>query len=62
MEAFECLGPHKRAGEIMQVVRCYNDPMVLADVSSGLEDAMTGLDIREGDDNWVGQFVAGVSY
>lgn len=62
MEAFECLCPHKRAGEIMQAVRCYNDPMVLADMSSGLEGAMTGLDIREGDDNWVGQFVAGVSY
>ncbi|KAL0463878.1 UNVERIFIED_CONTAM: Pyridoxal 5'-phosphate synthase-like subunit PDX1.2 [Sesamum latifolium] len=46
-EVFDCLDPYKRVRAIVQAVRNYNDPLELAEASSGLEDAMAGLDLNE---------------
>lgn len=43
----------------MQAVRNYNDPVILAKTSSGLEDAMAGLKLSE---NGVERFGTGGSY
>lgn len=58
-EVFDCDDPYKRVRAIVQAVRNYNDPMELAQASSGLEHAMAGLDL---DENRVERFGAGDSY
>ncbi|KAG8388337.1 hypothetical protein BUALT_Bualt02G0115200 [Buddleja alternifolia] len=58
-EVFDCLDPYKKVRAIVQAVRNYNDPLELAQVSSGLEDAMGGLNLSE---NRVERFGAGASY
>nr|GMC74884.1 pyridoxal 5'-phosphate synthase-like subunit PDX1.2 [Ipomoea batatas]GMC77538.1 pyridoxal 5'-phosphate synthase-like subunit PDX1.2 [Ipomoea batatas]GMC78206.1 pyridoxal 5'-phosphate synthase-like subunit PDX1.2 [Ipomoea batatas] len=51
-EVFNCSDPYKKVWAIVQAVRNYNDPHVLAKASSGLEDAMAGLNIvRAGSGN-----------
>ncbi|KAL0429839.1 UNVERIFIED_CONTAM: Pyridoxal 5'-phosphate synthase-like subunit PDX1.2 [Sesamum radiatum] len=46
-EVFDCVDPYKRVRAIVQAVRNYNDPLELAEASSGLEDAMAGLNLNE---------------
>ncbi|XP_057772782.1 pyridoxal 5'-phosphate synthase-like subunit PDX1.2 [Salvia miltiorrhiza] len=59
LEVFDCDDPYKRVRAIVQAVRNYNDPMELAQASSGLEHAMAGLDL---DENSVERFGAGDAY
>ncbi|KAL8522390.1 hypothetical protein ACS0TY_012507 [Phlomoides rotata] len=58
-EIFDSVDPYKRVRAIVQAVRNYNDPLELAQVSSGLEDAVAGLNINE---NRVERFGAGDAY
>ncbi|XAR50636.1 Pyridoxal 5'-phosphate synthase (glutamine hydrolyzing) [Bertholletia excelsa] len=58
-EIFNCSDPYKRVRAIVQAVRNYNDPHVLAEMSCGLDEAMLGLNLSE---NSVEQFGAGGSY
>lgn len=44
---FKSLDPSSRARAIVQATTHYKDPKVLAEVSSGLGDAMVGIDVRE---------------
>jgi pyridoxal 5'-phosphate synthase pdxS subunit len=44
---FKSADPARRARAIVDSVRYYDDPQKLADVSAGLGDAMTGLDVRQ---------------
>lgn len=44
---FKSGDPAKRARAIVQAVTHYNNPAVLAEVSSGLGEAMVGIDVRE---------------
>ncbi|KAL3840895.1 hypothetical protein ACJIZ3_025486 [Penstemon smallii] len=44
-EVFDCLDPYKKVRAIVQAVRNYNDPLVLAEASSGLEDAVARLNL-----------------
>src|SRR5437868_12456753 len=44
---FKSADPARRARAIVDAVRYYDDPQKLADVSAGLGDAMTGLDVRQ---------------
>ncbi|XP_021910880.1 pyridoxal 5'-phosphate synthase-like subunit PDX1.2 [Carica papaya] len=46
-EVFNCPDPYKRVQGIVQAVRHYNDPHVLVEMSSGLENAMAGLNLSE---------------
>ncbi|KAA8541806.1 hypothetical protein F0562_022958 [Nyssa sinensis] len=46
-EIFNCSDPYKQVRAIVQAVRNYNDPHVLAETSCGLHDAMSGLDLGE---------------
>ncbi|KAG6384197.1 hypothetical protein SASPL_156001 [Salvia splendens] len=46
-EVFDCDDPYKRVRSIVQAVRNYNDPMELAQASSGLDHAMAGLNLDE---------------
>lgn len=46
-EIFNCSDPYKRVQGIVQAVRHYNDPHVLVEISSGLDDAMAGLNLNE---------------
>ncbi|CAI0423032.1 unnamed protein product [Linum tenue] len=46
-EVFDCDDPYKRVRGIMQAVRHYNDPQVLVESSSGLEDSMAELNLNE---------------
>ncbi|KAK6914889.1 PdxS/SNZ N-terminal domain [Dillenia turbinata] len=46
-DVFDCSDPYMRVRGIVQAVRHYNDPIVLAEASSGLEDAMAALDLSE---------------
>ncbi|KAL7152475.1 hypothetical protein ABFS83_04G099600 [Erythranthe nasuta] len=46
-EVFDCLDPYKKVRAIVQAVRNYNDPLELAQASSGLEEAMAGLNVDE---------------
>ncbi|KAM7480450.1 hypothetical protein LguiA_028663 [Lonicera macranthoides] len=45
-EIFNCLDPYKRVRAIVQAVRNYNDPDVMAEACSGLDDAMGRLNLR----------------
>ncbi|CAK9161476.1 unnamed protein product [Ilex paraguariensis] len=47
LEIFKSSDPYKRVHAIVQAVRNYNDPHVLAEISSGLEYAMAGLNLSE---------------
>lgn len=51
--------PYKRVSAIVEAVRNYNDPAVLAEASTGLDEAMSGLNLG---DNRVEQFDAGGNY
>jgi len=44
---FKSSDPAKRAAAIVKAVTWWQDPQVLAEVSSGLGEAMPGLDLRE---------------
>src|SRR5206468_3437300 len=44
---FKSADPKTRARAIVDAVRYYDDPQKLAEVSTGLGDAMTGLDVRQ---------------
>jgi len=44
---FKSADPARRARAIVDSVRYYDDPQKLAEVSAGLGDAMTGLDVRQ---------------
>ncbi|XP_058179332.1 pyridoxal 5'-phosphate synthase-like subunit PDX1.2 [Rhododendron vialii] len=44
-EVFRCSDPYKRARAIVEAVRNYNDPHVLAETSCGLEEDMAGLNL-----------------
>lgn len=46
-EVFDCSDPIKRVRGIVQAVRHYNDPQVLVESCSGLEDAMAGMNLSE---------------
>ncbi|KAL3618317.1 Pyridoxal 5'-phosphate synthase-like subunit PDX1.2 [Castilleja foliolosa] len=61
-EVFDCSDPYKRVRAIVQAVRNYNDPLVLAQASSGLdlEESMPGLSLS--DDRRVENFGAGGAY
>ena len=52
-EIFDCLDPYECVRAIVQAVRNYSDPRVLAEVSCGLDEAMSGLNLGE---NRVEQF------
>ncbi|KAG6390730.1 hypothetical protein SASPL_148475 [Salvia splendens] len=58
-EVFDCDDPYKRIRAIVQAVRNYNDPMELAQASSGLDHAMAGLNL---DDNRFQMFGSGDAY
>lgn len=58
-EVFDCEDPYKKVRSIVQAIRNYNDPMELAQASSGLEHAMAGLNL---DENRVERFGAGNAY
>ncbi|KAI5650535.1 hypothetical protein M9H77_36540 [Catharanthus roseus] len=58
-DVFNCPDPYKKLRAIVQAVRNYNDPIVLAETSSGLDDAMAGLNLSE---NRVERFGTGGSY
>ncbi|KAG5591360.1 hypothetical protein H5410_041874 [Solanum commersonii] len=42
-DIFNCSDPYKKVTAIVQAVRNYNDPHILAAASNGLEEAMSGL-------------------
>lgn len=44
-EVFRCSDPYKRVRAIVEAVRNYNDPHVLAEMSCGLEEDMAGLNL-----------------
>ena len=44
---FKSSDPEKRAGAIVQATTHYSDPKIVADVSAGLGEAMTGIAIEE---------------
>ena len=44
---FKSIDPSSRARAIVQATTHYKDPKVLAEVSSGLGEAMVGIDVRE---------------
>ncbi|KAM6567207.1 hypothetical protein CsatA_026335 [Cannabis sativa] len=46
-EIFNSSDPYKRVRGITQAVRHYNDPHVLVETSTGLADAMAGLNLNE---------------
>lgn len=46
-EVFDGPDPFNRVRAIVDAVRNYNDPVVLAEASSGLSDAMAGLNIND---------------
>lgn len=46
-DVFDCPDPYKKVRAIVQAVRNYNDPVILAEASSGLEDALAGLNLSE---------------
>ncbi|KAM3699794.1 pyridoxal 5'-phosphate synthase-like subunit PDX1.2 [Castanea sativa] len=46
-EIFNCSDPYKRVRGIIQAVRHYNDPHVLVETSSGLEDSNANLNLSE---------------
>lgn len=46
-EIYNCLDPYRRVRAIVQAVRNYNDAHILAETSSGLNDAMAGLSLNE---------------
>ncbi|CAH9132302.1 unnamed protein product [Cuscuta epithymum] len=51
-EVFTCFDPYKKLRAIVHAVRNYNDPHVLAQASSGLEDATGRLNlVRAGSNN-----------
>lgn len=52
-EIFACADPYKKARAIVQAVRNYSDPRVLAEVSSGFNEAMARSNLNE---NSVEQF------
>ncbi|KAL6996483.1 Pyridoxal 5'-phosphate synthase-like subunit PDX1.2 [Sarracenia purpurea var. burkii] len=58
-EVFNCSDPYKRVRGIVQAIRNYNDPHVLAETSCGLDEAMAGLNLGE---DRVEQFGAGGIY
>lgn len=58
-EIFNCSDPFKKARAIVQAVRNYSDPRVLAELSSGLDDAMSRLNLTE---DRVEQFGTGGTY
>lgn len=47
VEVFEAPDPYKRVRGIVQAVRHYNDPQVLAETSCGVAEAMEGLSVNE---------------
>ncbi|GFZ08047.1 Pyridoxal 5'-phosphate synthase-like subunit PDX1.2 [Actinidia chinensis var. chinensis] len=46
-EIFDCSDPYERVRAIVQAVRNYSDPRMLAEVSCGLDEAMAGLNLGE---------------
>ncbi|XP_027126383.1 pyridoxal 5'-phosphate synthase-like subunit PDX1.2 [Coffea arabica] len=46
-DVFNCPDPYKRVRAIVQAVRNYNDPVILAEASSALEDTLAGLNLSE---------------
>lgn len=58
-EVFECADPYKKVRVIAQALRNYCDPCVLAEVSSGFNQAMTRFNVNE---NSVEQFGAVMTY
>lgn len=48
---FKSSDPKKRARAIVEAVTYYNDPVKLAEVSEGLGEAMSGIDVRELSEN-----------
>ncbi|CAO2815386.1 unnamed protein product [Amaranthus hypochondriacus] len=46
-EVFDGADPFKRIRAIVEAVRNYNDPVILADVCSGLNDAMARMNIND---------------
>ena len=44
---FKSDNPHKRAEAIVKATTYYNDPNIIAQVSEGLGEAMSGIDIRQ---------------
>lgn len=58
-DVLNCPDPYKKLRAIVQAVRNYNDPIILAETSSGLEDAVAGLNLSE---NRVERFGTGGSY
>lgn len=58
-DIFNCSNPYKKVRAIVQAVRNYNDPHILAAASSGLEEAIGGLNLNE---NRVERFVSDETY
>ena len=48
---FKSSDPAKRARAIVEAVTYYNDPLKLAEVSEGLGEAMSGIDLRDLSEN-----------
>jgi pyridoxal 5'-phosphate synthase pdxS subunit len=47
---FTSENPLKRAKAVVDATAAYNDPRILAEVSTGLGEAMSGIDVRELDE------------
>ena len=47
---FKSSDPLKRAKAIVKAVAFWNDPKIIAEVSTGLGPAMDGIDVRQLDD------------
>ena len=47
---FKSSNPKARAAAIVKAVTFYNDPKKLAEISEGLGEAMSGIDLRDLDD------------
>lgn len=58
-DVLNCPDPYKKLRAIVQAIRNYNDPIILAETSRGLDDAMEGLNLSE---NRVERFGTGGSY
>lgn len=58
-EVFGCADPYKKVRAIVQAVRNYSDPRVLAEVSSGFNEAMARFNVNESS---VEQFGAARTY
>ncbi|XP_059643689.1 pyridoxal 5'-phosphate synthase-like subunit PDX1.2 [Cornus florida] len=58
-EIFSYSDPYRRVRAIVQAVRNYNDPQLLVEMSSGLDEAMAGFNLSE---DRVEQFVTGGTY